>query len=245
MPASAESSSPRPLFLTTRWSVVLAARTGGDGEHALETLCRTYWYPLYAFVRSRGHPPADAQDLTQEFFARLLSRNYLDGVAPERGRFRTFLRMALQRFLANEWDRARAQKRGGGCVHVPFDAGLAERRLSDEREGPLPPDRIYDRRWALALLDDAAARLEAEYAAAGKSAEFLALKPHLTAGRGEIPYADVAAALQTSGGAARVAIHRLRRRFRESFRQAVADTVSSPEELETEMREVLAVLGNR
>ncbi len=217
----------------------------GRARRALETLCRAYWYPLYAFVRSRGHAPADAQDLTQEFFARLFSRNYLDAVEPERGRFRTFLRMALQRFLANEWDRTQARKRGGGCVQVPFDTGIAERRLSDEREGSLPPDPTYDRRWAHALLDDAATRLEGEYSAAGKSSEYAALKPHLTAGRGEIPYAEIAAALQATEGAARVAIHRLRRRFRESFRQAVADTVSSPEELEVEIQEVLAVLGNR
>jgi len=242
---SPPAPSSSPLFVTTRWSVVLAAQAGSGGERALETLCRTYWYPLYAFVRSRGNSPADAQDLTQEFFARLLARNYLDAVAPERGRFRTFLRMALQRFLANEWDRARAKKRGGDCVQVPFDTELAERRLSDERGSPLPPDRTYDRRWAQALLDDAATRLEAEYVAGGRDAEFLALRPHLTADRGEIPYAEIAESLRTTEGAARVAIHRLRRRFRESFRQAVADTVSSPEELETEMREVLAVVGDR
>ncbi len=228
MPAFSESPSRHPLFLTTRWSVVLAAQAG---ERALETLCRTYWYPLYAFVRSRGHSPADAQDLTQDFFARLLVGNYLGAVIRERGRFRTFLRMALQRFLANEWDRTQAEKRGGGFAHVPFDTGLAERRLSNERDGAMAPDRTYDRRWALALLDDAAVRLEGEYQVAGKESEFFALKPHLTAGRGEIPYAEIAAALRTSEGAARVAIHRLRRRFRESFRQAVADTVSSPEEL--------------
>jgi len=241
--SSARSASP--LFVTTRWSVVLAAQNGGDDERALETLCRTYWYPLYAFVRSRGHSVADAQDLTQEFFARLLARNYLDAVSRERGRFRTFLRMALQRFLANEWDRAQAKKRGGGDVLVPLDSELAERRLRDEREDAIAPDRIFDRRWALTLLDDAAARLEAEYAATGRDAEFFALKPHLTAGRGEIPYAEIAATLATTEGAARVAIHRLRRRFRESFRQAVADTVSGPEECEAEMQEVLAALGNR
>jgi RNA polymerase sigma-70 factor (ECF subfamily) len=243
MPPS--SANARPLFVTTRWSIVLAARAGNSDGAALETLCRTYWYPLYAFVRSRGHAPADAQDLTQEFFARLLTRNYLDAVSPDRGRFRTFLRMALQRFLANEWDRARTRKRGGGCVHVPFDTAIAERRLHDERDHALPPDRTFDRRWAQALLDDAATRLETEYLDAGKAAEFTALKPHLTAGRGEIPYAEIAKVLQTTEGAARVAIHRLRRRFRERFREAVADTVVTPEEFEMEMREVLDVLGNR
>jgi RNA polymerase sigma-70 factor (ECF subfamily) len=243
MPPSSDPASP--LFVTTRWSIVLAAQAGSERERALETLCRTYWYPLYAFVRSRGHPVADAQDLTQEFFARLIARNYLDVVSRDRGRFRTFLRVALQRFLANEWDRVRAKKRGGGCVLVPLDSELAERRLRDEREDAIAPDRTFDRRWALTLLDDAAARLEAEYVAAGRKAEFVVLKPHLTAERGGIPYAEIAAALQTSEGAARVAVHRLRRRFRESFRLAVADTVSGPEECEAEMREVLAVLGSR
>lgn len=240
-----DDSAPR-LFITTRWSVVLAARADREAGAALEILCRTYWYPLYAFVRRRGHAPADAQDLTQEFFARLLSRNYLAAVSRERGRFRTFLRVALQRFLANEWDRARARKRGGGQVQVPFDPELAERRLGDERDDSLlPPDRVYDRRWAQALLDDAAARLETDYRAAGREAEYRALKPHLTAGRGEIPYAELAGLLRTTEGAARVAIHRLRRRFRESFRAAVADTVAGPEELEKEIGEVLAVLGSR
>ena len=236
------------LFVTTRWSVVLEARGGADA--ALETLCRAYWYPLYAFVRSRGHAPADAQDLTQGFFAQLLAHDYLRAVEPERGRFRTFLRMALQRFLANEWDRAQAGKRGGGQVHVPIDTVIAEQRLRDEGRSQMPPDMGYDRRWALALLDNAAKRLEGEYLGAEKAAEFAALKPHLTAGRGEIPYEEIAVALDTTEGAARVAIHRMRKRFRECFRQAVSDTVadSSPDAIEAELRDVVAALaaqGNR
>lgn len=238
-------SSGNPLFVTTRWSIVLAARGGADADSALETLCRVYWYPLYAFVRSRGHSPADAQDLTQGFFAQLLAHDYLRAVQPERGRFRTFLRMALQRFMANEWDREQARKRGGGRVHVPIDTVIAEERLRDEGRSQTPPDLGYDRRWALALLDDAAVRLEREYLAAGKVAEFAALKPHLTAGRGEIPYAEIAAALQTTEGAARVAIHRMRGRFRECFRAAVADTVADADAVDAEMRDVLAALGGR
>jgi len=175
--------STNPLFVTTRWSIVLAARGGADADSALETLCKVYWYPLYAFVRSRGHSPADAQDLTQGFFAQLLAHDYLQAVQPDRGRFRTFLRMALQRFMANEWDREQARKRGGGQVHVPIDTVIAEQRLRDEGRSQTPPDLGYDRRWALALLDDAALRLEREYLAGGKAIEFTALKPHLTAGR--------------------------------------------------------------
>jgi RNA polymerase sigma-70 factor (ECF subfamily) len=235
-----------PVFVTTRWSVVLAARNQAspDSARALETLCRTYWYPLYAFVRGSGHSPHDAQDLTQSFFAVLLAKDYLRVVEPEKGRFRTFLRMALKRFLANEWDKQRSQKRGGGQLPLALDTTLAEQRFLEERPGTLGPDSIYDRRWALTLLDEAMARLEQEYTAAGKAVEFEQLKPHLTAGRGEIPYAAIAAGCRTTAGAARVAIHRLRKRFREVFRAVIADTVSAPEELEEEIRHVLQVLGN-
>jgi RNA polymerase sigma factor (sigma-70 family) len=237
-------SRPPALFVTTRWSVVLAARDRScpDAAQALETLCRTYWYPAYAFIRSQGRPPDDAQDLAQEFFARLLAKDFLRLVQPEKGRFRTFLRMALKRFLANEGDRRRAQKRGGGSAHVAFDTRLAEQRFQSEPGGALAPDRSYDRRWALALLDEAMARLERECAATGKAAELQHLKPHLTAERGALPYADLAATLGTTEGAARVAVHRLRRRFRELFRAAIADTVAGPEEAESEFREVIQIL---
>lgn len=234
----------RRLFVTTRWSVVLAAKEKGspEGAQALETLCRTYWYPLYAFVRGSGYSPPDAQDLTQEFFARLLAKDYLRAVAPEKGRFRTFLRMAMKRFLAKEWGRRCARKRGGGRTHLAFDTTMAEARFQQERADALSPDHIYDRRWALTLLGQAMARLEREYAAAGKTAELRQLKPHLTAERGTIPYAAIAAELQTTEGAARVAVHRLRKRFREVFREVIAETVSAPEEIDPEVRHVLEVL---
>ena len=245
-----ESSTPpgtggAPLFLTTRWSVVLAARdpAGPDAAWALETLCRTYWYPLYAFVRGSGYAAHDAQDLTQSFFAVLLAKDYLRVVTPEKGRFRTFLRMAMKRFLVNEWERQRSQKRGGGQVLVPLDTELAEQRFQAERPGPLGPDAIYDRRWALTLLDESLTRLAQEYASAGRAGEFALLKPHLTADRGQIPYAAIAAEGQTTEGAARVAIHRLRKRFREVFHAVIADTVAAPEEVDAEVRHVLEVLG--
>jgi RNA polymerase sigma-70 factor (ECF subfamily) len=242
---NAIGSRARPLFVTTRWSVVLSAKdkASPDSEQALETLCRTYWYPLYAFVRASGYAPADAQDLTQEFFARLLAKDYLKAVTPAKGRFRTFLRMVLKRFLIHEWERLRAQKRGGGQPLVAFDTAMAEERFQGERADALAPDRLYDRRWALALLDEALARLGHEYRAAGKTVEFSQLKPHLTAARGELPYHELASALGTSEGAARVAMHRLRKRFREVFRELVADTVSTPEEVEAELREVLEALS--
>jgi len=241
-----ENGVADPLFVTTRWSVVLAAKDKGSPEcgRALETLCRQYWYPLYAFVRGLGYSPHDAQDLTQEFFSRLLAREYLRVVEPEKGRFRTFLRMALRRFLASEWERSSAQKRGGGITFLPFDSLEAEERLDTEAHVDLPPDRAYDRRWALTLLHEANVRLEREYAAAGKPEEFQVLKGHLTADRGAIPYEQIANALDTSEGAARVAVHRMRKRFREVFRAAVADTVANADEVEEEFLHVLGTLSH-
>jgi DNA-directed RNA polymerase specialized sigma24 family protein len=232
-------------FVTTHWSVVLAAKDQAtpEGAQALETLCRTYWYPLYAFIRGSGYAAHDAQDLTQGFFARLLAKDYLRVVERERGRFRTFLRMALKRFLANEWHKGRAEKRGGGDAPLTFDTALAEQRFQSDRSDAQGPDQIYDRRWALTLFEEAVGRLEREYAANGKSLELEQLKPHLTAARGQIPYAAVASMMHTSEGAARVAVHRLRKRFRELFRTVIADTVSAPEEIEEELRHVVRMLG--
>jgi RNA polymerase sigma factor (sigma-70 family) len=241
-----DPAGPRPLFLTTRWSMVLHARDKASpgSKEALESLCQTYWYPIYAFVRGTGRSAPDAQDLTQEFFVRLLTRDFLRLVTLDKGRFRAFLRMALTRFLANEWDRARAQKRGGGATHLSFDTALAEERLGREQAGMLAPDRTYDRRWALTLLDEAMNRLEKEYNSAGKTDLWRRLKPYLTAERGSIAYPEIALALGLAEGAARVAVHRLRKRFREVFRQTIADTVSTPEEVESELRLVLEILSD-
>jgi RNA polymerase sigma-70 factor (ECF subfamily) len=247
MPPSTEPLPSRHngLFVTTRWSVVLAARNKASpgSEAALESLCQTYWYPLYAMVRALGHSPHDAQDLTQAFFERLLSKDYLRVVTREKGRFRTFLRVALKRFLADERDRARAQKRGGGRKHLPFDTALAEQAFLEDNTAGRAPDRLFDRRWALTLLDEATGRVQREYLEAGKSAELEKLKPYVTADRGTIPYERIAAQLQTSPGAARVAVHRLRRRFREVFRETIAVTVSDPQEAEQEFRYILEVLS--
>jgi RNA polymerase sigma factor (sigma-70 family) len=244
LPNSTPPNHP-PLFATTRWSVVMTAR--GDGgtasSAALETLCGAYWYPLYAFVRRLGHGPHDAQDLTQEFFARLLEKEWLGGVVRERGRFRTFLITALRRFLANEWDRARAEKRGGGHAVLSLDADTAEARYAIEPATAAPADQIYERRWALTLLEQAMSRLREEYERQGQERAFALLKEYLTAERHSIPYAEVAAVLGTSTGAARVAVHRLRKRFREVFREAIADTVAQPAEVDEEVRYIISVLG--
>jgi RNA polymerase sigma factor (sigma-70 family) len=245
MPDSAQAGAAPSLFLTTHWSVVLAAQDKSSPESAaaLEVLCRAYWYPLYAFVRRQGHSPEDAQDLTQEFFARLLAKEYLQAADREKGRFRTFLRVALRRFLANEWDRARRLKRGGGHTPLPLDTMAAEQRYQAERDDTLAPDHLYERRWARTLLEQALAHLRADYSAAGKAAEFDQLKETLTAERGSIAYSDLAATLGLSEGATRVAVHRLRKRFREVFRATVAETVSTPEDVEDELRHLVALLG--
>ncbi len=232
-------------FVTTHWSVVLSARDQQtpQAERALEALCRTYWYPLYAFVRRQGRSPADAQDLTQEFFARLLRKDYLHSVEREKGKFRTFLLVLFKRFLADERDRARAQKRGGESVHFSLDTGLAESRYQLEQSPELSPDKIYDRRWALTLLEQAMARLREEFKAAGKSDEFDQLKTVLTAGKGSLAYAEAASRLGMSEGAARVAVHRLRRRFRELFRLEIAHTLGSPDEVEEEVRYLMSLFS--
>jgi len=230
-------------FLTTRWSVVLTARheSSPDAAAALETLCRTYWYPLYAYVRRSGHGPDDAQDLTQEFFARLLEKNWLRSVAPEHGRFRSFLLVAMKRFLAKEWRREHAQKRGSGGTALPLDPVDAETRYGVEPA--VGADVLFERRWALTLLQRALDRVESEFETTGKRAEFDVLKDWLTADRGEIPYQAIAQKLATSEGTARVAIHRLRKRFREIFREIIAETVSEPREVEDEMRHLAVALG--
>ncbi len=235
--------SPSPIFVTTRWSVVLAAQDeiSTRADVALETLCRTYWYPIYAYVRRSGCEAHDAQDLTQEFFARLLARKWLQAAVRERGRFRTFLLVALKRFLANEWHQAMAQKRGGGATLLTLDTADAEQRYAGEPV--LTPDQIFDRRWAITLLEQTLELLCAEFIALGKGREFDVLKDWLTAARGEIPYGELAVLLHTTEGAARVGVHRLRRRFRELFRENIEQTVAEPAAAEEEIRYLVSVLG--
>lgn len=233
----------QPQFMTTRWSVVLSAqdKLAPESAAALETLCAAYWYPLYAYVRGTGRSPHDAQDLTQEFFARLLAQDWLQVVLPGKGRFRTFLLVAMKRFLLNEWRRDTAQKRGGGSPPLSLDAEAAEYRFA--AEPPLAPDELYERRWAMTLLTEALERLQAEFRLAAKEEEFLRLKEWLAADRGAIPYAQVAQALGATEGAARVAVHRMRKRFRLSFRQTIAETVEAADDVEAEMRHVVGVLS--
>jgi len=231
--------------LTTHWSVVLTAGRSDTtrARAALERLCVTYWPPLYAYVRRRGHSPADAQDLTQEFFARLLEQKWVGDADPAKGRFRTFLLTALSRFLANEWDRVRAQKRGGGQTALSLDTEAAEAYYQAASADSASPDRLYDRQWAMTLLERTLARIRSDFETAGKASDFAVLSPYLVAERGGIPYAELAAALGTTEANARQSVHRLRRQFRELFRQEITDTVADPKDAEEEIRYLLGVLG--
>ena len=234
----------RPVFATTRWSVVLAARRSPSPEaaQALESLCRAYWYPLYAYVRRQGHAPHDAQDLTQEFFCRLLEKRWLDAADPDRGRLRSFLIVTLKRFLANAGRRASAQRRGGGQPAVPLDTALAESRLAAET-ATLPPEVSFDQQWALTLLELTIDRLRREFTAGGRGGDFELLKSCLLAERGAIDYAALARQLGVAEGAARVAAHRLRKRFREIYREEIAQTLANGADLEEEVRYLAAVLA--
>ena len=233
-------------FATTHWSVVLAAqRSDSTRAHAaLSHLCQTYWYPLYAFVRRQGHAPHDAQDLTQEFFARLLEKNYLAIVARERGRFRSFLLAALKHFLANEWNRARAAKRGGGREVLSLNETNAEGRYVLEPADETTAEKIFERRWATTLLDQVVKRLRDEYVRAEKPELYEALKNCLTVESRSAPYAELAVRLNTSEGAVKVAVHRMRARYREVLREEISQTVSNAEEVEEELRHLFAALGN-
>ena len=236
---------PHPAFVTTHWSLVVSAGRNDTthARNALEKLCRAYWFPIYAFVRRQGHNPHDAQDLTQEFFARLLEKNQLAGADPVKGRFRSFLLAALKHFLANEWHKARAQKRGGGQVPIPIDASTAESKCGLDPADHLTAEKIYERRWALTLLDQVLHRLRDEYARDGKENLFEQLKPTLTEASRSVRYADIAAQLGASEGAVKVAVHRLRQRYREVLRAEISDSVASPGEVEDEIRNLFAALS--
>jgi RNA polymerase sigma-70 factor (ECF subfamily) len=242
----ASSSTPGDIFATTRWTVVLAAGRSSTPQAAvaLEELCRTYWYPLYAYVRRRGHSREDAEDLTQSFFARFLEKNYLAGLASERGRFRAFLLAALKHFLANEWDKSQRQKRGGGTAHLSLDWQTADTRFQVAATNEPSPDKAFDREWALALLERVITRLHGESAAAGKAESFDRLKPFLTADRDAVPYAQAAAELGLAEGAVRVAVHRLRRHYRELLRDEIAQTLSDPAQVDEELRALFGAFGN-
>jgi RNA polymerase sigma-70 factor (ECF subfamily) len=246
-PGRSSDSAPRGTrsFATTRWSLVLSAGEDSrpESRKALSDLCEAYWYPLYYYVRRRGHGAEDARDLTQEFFATLLEKESLRVADPARGRFRSFLLGSLSHFLANEWRRRSAQKRGGRRGPLPFDLGSAEDRYAREPAHDLTPEKAFERRWAILLLDGTLSRLRNEYAAAGKVALFEKLSPYL-AGRKGAAYGEVARALDLSEGAVKVAVHRLRRRCRDLLRAEVAQTVDDPAEVDEELRHLMSAVGD-
>ncbi len=234
-------------FATTRWSQVLEAGrspTPGSRE-ALATLCEAYWYPLYAYVRRWGYDADAAQDLTQEFFSRLLEKHFLRDADPARGKFRSFLLASLKHFLANERDRASAVKRGGRVHVVPLEVQTAEGRYQLEPPDPETPERVFERRWALILLDRTLDRLRDEWEHAGKADTFARLEGYLTGDTETLPYAALAATLAMTEGAVKVMIHRLRRRFGALLRDAIAETVSDPRQVDEEIRELFQVLSAR
>jgi RNA polymerase sigma factor (sigma-70 family) len=234
----ASAGTPGDIFATTHWTVVLAAgqRSSPAAQHALEELCKTYWFPLYAYIRRRGYAKADAEDLTQAFFARLLEKNFLANLDSEKGRFRAFLLAALKHFLANERDKARTQKRGGGEAPLSLDWQTADTKFQVAATNEPSPDKAFDREWALALLAKVIERLQEECAADGKARLFGQLKMFLTAGKAESAQRDVAAALGLEEGAVRVVVHRLRKRYRQLLRDEIAHTLSDPAMVDEELR---------
>jgi RNA polymerase sigma factor (sigma-70 family) len=234
-----------PVFATTHWSLVLSAcdPQSPRSAEALEKLCRANWYPLYAYVRRRGYSPEDAQDLTQEFFARLLEKNWVAQADQSRGRFRSFLLLVMKRFLAVEWHKAHTQKRAGGLRCVPLPLDTAETRYAREPADTATPEQAFEKQWALTLLETVLGQLRADYEQDGKGRLFEALKPCLLGSRESQPYAELAAALVMSEGAVKVAVHRLRERYRERLKAEIANTVASPADVDSELRHLFRVLG--
>jgi RNA polymerase sigma-70 factor (ECF subfamily) len=243
VPSSGEGGAQ---FTTTHWSVVLVAggRISPQADEALQFLCRAYWYALYAFVRRQGYSVTDAQDLTQEFFAQFLEKKYIERAAPERGRFRTFLLACVKNFLANEWDRAHTVKRGAAYEIISWDDRIAENRFLSEPATGVSPEDAFEKRWAGMLLEQVLLRLREEFVADGKIEAFEALKKFLWGADSSVSYAELSAQLGLSEGAARVAVHRFRHRYRELLRRGVADTVADPKDVDDELRHLISVISS-
>jgi len=243
--ATATACAGVGIFATTHWTVVLAAgrAPSPQAEVALASLCEAYWYPLYAFARRHGNGPEDAEDLTQEFFARLLERNYLAKADRERGKFRTFLLSSMKNFLVNEWKRSARLKRGGGETIISFDLAVAEGRFAAEPAVDAGPEPAYERQWAVALIEQVFTVLRREYGAVNKDRLLDELKGFVWGEESSASYADIGRKFNLTEGAVKVSVHRLRQRFRELLRAEVAQTVSRPEEIDDELRHLIAVLS--
>jgi len=235
----------QPLFATTHWSVVLAAGQGDTPQSAaaLEQLCRSYWYPLYAFVRRQGHSAQDSEDLLLGFFTRFLEKHYLNDVDQAKGRFRSFLLGALKHFLANEWDKAKAVRRGGRVEFLSLEGEAAENRYWEEPASDLTPEKLYEQRWACALLERVMQRLQHDWDASGKGPPFEALKCFLLGEGRSISYGELAAQQGLSEGALKMRVQRLRQRYQRLLREEIAHTVAGPEEVEDELRHLFSVVS--
>ncbi len=249
--ASQQSDAPSesrygPEFATTHWSMVLKAgeEPSTQANAALDALCRRYWYPLYAYVRRRGYDPEEARDLTQEFFSRLLQRNPLGSLDSSKGRFRAWLMASMKHLLANEWKRGNRVKRGGGMKLISLDDGEAEERYQREPVDDATPEKLFERRWAQALLAQVLERLRLEMEAGGEGSRYAELKGHLVTSGEPSPGPDLAGKLGLSVSGVKSVIHRMRRRYAEMFREEIAQTLSSPAELEDEIRHLLAALSD-
>jgi RNA polymerase sigma factor (sigma-70 family) len=236
--------APKARFETTHWSVVLAVRgpVTAESRAALATLCEKYWYPLYAYLRRAGYGTADAEDLTQGFFVRLLEKDALHAADPGRGRFRSFLLTALKYFAANEWDRRRAKKRGGEQPIVPLEFSIGEEKYRLEPRDHSTPETVFERQWALTVMERATERLRAEFLKANKYELFKLLEAYLPPDDNGPPYAETSTASGMTEGAVKVAVHRLRRRYDDLLREEVAQTVGSPEEVEDESRHLTSAI---
>jgi RNA polymerase sigma factor (sigma-70 family) len=232
-------------FNTTHWSVVLMAGQGDSPQAstALENLCRTYWYPLYAYARRQGHSPPDGEDLTQQFFAGFLQKKYFGLANPDRGRFRSFLLASFKHFLANEYHRSHAAKRGGGARVISLDVADTEERYRHEPASETTPDRLFDRTWVITLLEKVMKDLQQEYFHAGKGKLFGTLEVFLSGGKAEITYTEIGTELQMSESAIKMAVSRLRHRYGERLRSEIAHTVAGPAAVEEELRHLLGALG--
>jgi RNA polymerase sigma factor (sigma-70 family) len=231
-------------FRTTSWSLILAASDRSGGGEALARLCETYWHPVYAFIRRNGHDPDKAQDLTQEFFARLIEKNYVEDADRSRGRFRSFLLTSIKHFLANEWDREQALKRGGGRAQISFDAVEAEEWYIPAVVADVTPETLFERRWAISLLERVVTRLRSEYAAARKEEQFASMEMFLEPDSNDASYGEVAMQMGISAGALRMAVLRMRRRYRELLRAEIGDTVATPEDIDEEIKFLASKLSN-
>lgn len=241
---SAQTAGSSEWFEATHWSIVVSAgkQESPQAQEALAKLCQTYWYPLYVFVRRQGQNSENAQDLVQGFFAKLIEKNYAADAEREKGRFRSFLLLALKRYMANEWDHAKRQKRGGGLEIISLDQQNTELRYRAEPADAISPERAYERQWALTLLQNVLDRLSREFSSPGKARLFEELKVFLNGEKGG-SYAEVGSRLRMSESAIKVTVHRLRLRYRELLRLEIADTLNNPEAIEDEIRNLFAALS--